>query len=124
MSPLLQIQKQYERIPAFTCIPGCTDCCGPVPFATAELAQIEPKPFAGTSCQYTGETGCTVYDHRPLLCRLFGSVDTPKLLCPHGKGPERRLTAWQGGTIMRHYLKHPLGQDPLADISWAKMVMS
>ncbi len=118
VNALIQIQKQYERIPSFACIPGCTKCCGPVPFAEAELAQIQPKPFTGLQCQYATETGCSVYAHRPLLCRLFGAVDDPRLICPEGCGPEKKLTAHQGRTILRHYLKHPLGQDPMADSGW------
>lgn len=118
---LIQIKKQYERIPSFECIPGCVSCCGPVPFAEAEWAQLtDPPPLTTHRCQFASETGCTIYEHRPLLCRLFGTVDTPKLLCPYGKRPETLMTERQGATIMRHFLKHPLGQDPMADLSWAK----
>ncbi|MDH5667750.1 MAG: hypothetical protein OEY86_07055 [Nitrospira sp.] len=117
---LLQIQKQYERIPSFQCREGCTDCCGPVPFTVVELSQIEARPFTGLRCQYASSHGCTIYKHRPLMCRLFGTVDTPQLRCWHGKRPDVMLSAIQGSTIMRHYLKHPMGQDPLQDQSWMK----
>ena len=35
---------------------------------------------------HLGPQGCTVYDQRPLICRLFGT--TPNLPCPRGQGPE------------------------------------
>ena len=121
---LIQIQKQYERIPSFGCIPGCTDCCGPVPFSEAEWARLTPeeqaKPLVTHRCQFVGPTGCTIYDRRPLLCRLFGTVNEPKMTCSHGCGPEQTLTPIQGRTIMRHYLKHAKAQDPLRDLRWAE----
>lgn len=120
---LIQIQKQYERIPSFTCKEECNDCCGPVPFTTEEWAILTPeeqaKPLVSTRCQFASKNGCTIYDRRPLLCRLYGTVAEPKMTCPHGCGPEKKLTAWQGQTIMRYYLKHERAQDPLADMSWA-----
>lgn len=118
---LIQIHQQYERIPAFSCIPGCTDCCGPVPFTEAEWNQLaEHPPLTTHTCQFKGETGCTIYDRRPLLCRLFGAVDTTRLRCPHGKRPDTFLTDRQGGTIARRYFKHELGHDPLRDMTWAR----
>ena len=33
---------------------------------------------------------CKVYAVRPMICRLFGAVDHPKLTCPHGCRPEGR----------------------------------
>lgn len=119
-TPLQMIKDQYKRIPTFECIPGCVDCCGPVPMTVAEQTLITPLPFrdGNTRCQYATACGCSIYEHRPLLCRLFGTVDEPKLRCPHGKRPAQLLTAYQGGTIMRKYLQHPLGQDPMADLSW------
>ena len=117
MTPaLIQIQRQYERIPSFVCIEGCTDCCGPVPMTAAEATQIEIKPYDGLRCQYATKSGCSIYEHRPLLCRLFGTVDHEKLRCPHGKRPAELLTHRQGDTIMRHYLKHEMVADPLVEL--------
>jgi Fe-S-cluster containining protein len=33
---------------------------------------------------------CTVYDARPMICRLWGLDDF--MVCPHGCEPEKRLT--------------------------------
>ena len=42
--------------------------------------------LAEYNCVHLGPQGCTVYDQRPLICRLFGT--TPGLPCPRGQGPE------------------------------------
>ena len=34
---------------------------------------------------HLGPNGCTVYDERPLICRLFGTTQT--LPCPNGRRP-------------------------------------
>ena len=80
------------RIPAFECIVGCHDCCGPVTATSDELARYPVKSdieheaaLKEYKCPYLGKNGCQVYSERPLICRLFGT--TPQLLCPNGKGP-------------------------------------
>lgn len=117
---LIQIQKIADRIPAFECIPGCTDCCGPVPFSASEWAAVpvkKPMPTTDTAellaqlyqgvsvtCPYAvKDVGCSIYAQRPIMCRIFGTVED--LRCPHGKRPEQLLTIMQGKTILRHYLR-------------------
>ncbi len=80
------------RIPTFTCIKGCHDCCGPVTASSAEMARLPVKSeaeheaaLAELSCPHLGKRGCEVYAERPLICRLFGT--TPNLLCPNGQRP-------------------------------------
>lgn len=80
------------RIPSFTCIVGCHDCCGPVTASPEEMARLPVKTeaehaaaLAELSCPHLGEHGCEAYSERPLICRLFGT--TPRLLCPNGKRP-------------------------------------
>ncbi|MEO6920944.1 MAG: YkgJ family cysteine cluster protein [Collimonas sp.] len=81
-----------KRIPAFVCVPGCHDCCGPVLTSTVEMARLPRKTvqeqeaaLEALSCPHLGADGCQVYEERPLVCRLFGT--TPKLACPNGKRP-------------------------------------
>src|SRR5579864_8148977 len=68
-----------SRIPAFECVPGCHDCCGPVRASSEEMARLPVKSdaehdaaLAALSCPHLGENGCQVYDERPIICRLFG----------------------------------------------------
>ncbi|MET0892676.1 MAG: YkgJ family cysteine cluster protein [Pseudoxanthomonas sp.] len=81
-----------QRIPSFTCIVGCHDCCGPVTASSEEMARLPVKTeaeheaaLAELSCPHLGAHGCEVYGERPLICRLFGT--TPRLACPNGKRP-------------------------------------
>lgn len=88
-----QIIRFYRKhIPAFECVPGCHDCCGPVTASSEEVARLPIKTeaehkvaLAQYSCPYLGKNGCEVYGDRPLICRLFGT--TPSLPCPNGKRP-------------------------------------
>ncbi|PUA20302.1 YkgJ family cysteine cluster protein [Glaciimonas sp. PCH181] len=84
------------HIPAFECVPGCHDCCGPVKASSEEIARLPYKSdaehdiaLADLSCPHLGDNGCQVYEDRPLICRLFGT--TPRLVCPNGRRPEAMI---------------------------------
>ena len=88
----LKIRILREKIPSFSCKPGCHDCCGPVTASSHEVARLpikskeeHDKALKELNCPYLGEQGCEVYLERPLICRLFGT--TPSLPCPNGCGP-------------------------------------
>lgn len=96
----------YEQIPEVEgCRPGCTDCCGPVPFSPAEVqAAVKVSgqwPFvdADCNCGYSLGGRCEIYEVRPLICRLYAAVDDPGLACPHGAKAARPLTAEEGGAL-------------------------
>ena len=85
-----------ERIPAFECVPGCHDCCGPVTASAEEVGRLPVKTdvehaeaLADYNCPYLGKLGCQVYAERPLICRLFGT--TPRMPCPNGKAPAEMI---------------------------------
>jgi Fe-S-cluster containining protein len=87
-----KLDRLRERIPSFTCIVGCHDCCGPVTASSEEMARLPVKTeaehdaaLAELSCPHLGQHGCEVYNERPLICRLFGTTAT--LLCPNGMRP-------------------------------------
>lgn len=91
-----KIDHLRRQIPGFACVPGCHDCCGPVTASSEELARLPVKSIAEHdaalaeyNCVHLGPQGCTVYDQRPLICRLFGT--TPRLPCPRGQGPETSI---------------------------------
>ncbi|WP_105530516.1 YkgJ family cysteine cluster protein [Solimicrobium silvestre] len=91
-----KIKFYRKRIPSFECIPGCHDCCGPVTTSSFEMSFLPVKTdeehdaaLNNLSCPHLASEGCSVYEDRPLICRMFGT--TPKLLCPHGKRPEEMI---------------------------------
>jgi Fe-S-cluster containining protein len=106
------------KIPSFTCKPGCHGCCGIVPFTTKErdrVAAIRPMeqwtlfqegawvPTASLqtmSCPFLNADGCGIYEQRPMVCRLFGAVDDPRMTCLHGCGPAKKLTERQSRELI------------------------
>ncbi|MBS7662529.1 YkgJ family cysteine cluster protein [Pseudomonas lalucatii] len=89
-----KIDHLRRQIPAFACVPGCHDCCGPVTASSEEMARLPVRSaaeheaaLARWDCVHLGPQGCRVYDQRPLICRLFGT--TASLPCPRGRGPEQ-----------------------------------
>lgn len=106
-------------IPKFDCEPGCHACCGIVPFNKAEcdaavkvrpLEQWEPfgegawvpaSALVTMSCPFVSGGCCTVYETRPMVCRLFGAVDHPMMTCPKGCGPKKKITDAKSREILR-----------------------
>jgi hypothetical protein len=94
----------YKRIPAFRCKPGCSACCGPVPFSRTERGRIPDKRTAvGIDCPYSGPRGCAIYEKRPFMCRLFGAAAS--LPCPFGCRPDRMLSAEEADDLTRRYVE-------------------
>lgn len=97
-----------KQIPFFKCISGCTLCCGPVPFSKIERKAIKGKKkevVKGLSCPYECSKGCSIYEHRPIICRLFGVVNSPLMRCHHGFMPDTLLSEVQGDKILEVYMK-------------------
>lgn len=104
--------KIYRQIPSFKCKPSCTDCCGPVPLSPWEAEQLgipgqklTPTKPGTLRCTFASETGCTVYDKRPMLCRLFGTTDHPLMTCPHGCRPKKLLTKAKASRLTNQHYK-------------------
>ena len=103
---MTDLKECYSAIPSFTCKPGCTDCCGPVPFAKVEWdAVIDRRQGMSINCPYSEGGNCAIYSQRPLICRLFGASDEPRLQCPHGCKPDKPLTVAETRAIMAEYMK-------------------
>lgn len=78
----------------------CGQCCGPVPFDAQffadnndkmrrEPVEVIPEAFPGMVlvltedgyCVFlTDNKRCAIYDERPMVCRLYGTV--PEMRCP------------------------------------------
>jgi len=105
--PAQALAAVYARIPpVIGCRKGCSDCCGPVPVLPVEVDDVQYAPILNPSpvgtltptrlgcgtCMFASTSGCSVYENRPLVCRLFGAVDHPMMTCPHGARAETLLT--------------------------------
>lgn len=101
------IAKLYRRVPAIECQGKCAQSCGPIVVTRGEhRAMVDAaggQPFtvdaALSTCGYLKDGRCSIYDARPLLCRLWGVADP--MVCPYGCTPARRLTRQQGYQLLR-----------------------
>lgn len=91
------LERIYRAVPTVNCRGLCAESCGPIDMAPAERARITdlgvtiPEPVdaldaiaAGGSpdCPALTDSRCSVYVDRPLICRLWGAVES--MPCPHG----------------------------------------
>jgi len=85
------IKDFYDKIPSFKCIEGCTECCdNMIQFAPEELKRLPKHEWKERQCPFLTEKGCSVYENRGFICRIYGSSEL--LPCPHGCKPEKPLT--------------------------------
>lgn len=88
--------KLYKQLPSISCKGLCSESCGPIAASEFEIKRLELaakhplKVDDELTCSMLKEHRCSVYEHRPMVCRLFGLVK--QMPCPHGCSPERRLT--------------------------------
>ena len=97
-----ELEKLYAQVPYRNCPEGCCECCGPVPWGPAEQHNIgqwlaaqgrhmlkinvsNTADLMQMQCPYVQQGRCSIYEVRPMLCRLFGVVVHKNLICDKGK---------------------------------------
>ncbi len=97
----------YAKLPTIECKGKCQECCGPIIMSGLESQRIQgatglPLAIIDTEtlrCPYlTDEGKCSVYDNRPMICRLWGL--TPKMQCPHGCRPSRPFSEMEAFALV------------------------
>lgn len=103
-----------DLIPTFKCKPGCSDCClmnlavkicangdlitNGTWFRIGKIGAVEQLG----KCMNATPSGCTNYNRRGFLCRLYGASEMlPD--CPHGYGAQRKLTIEETREIILHF---------------------
>jgi Fe-S-cluster containining protein len=92
------------QLPSMRCDDGCGLCCGINFIRNHEYRRIEGlvrirgiKPLRqGTRCPLYIEGKCSIYEGRPLVCKLFGHVE--QLNCPRGYNvniPKDQQVIWR-----------------------------
>lgn len=108
----LLLDSLYEQIPpAPPCHKGCGECCGSVIMIPEEARRMGVEGRLHTDvdpetlrCEFSDkDTGkCSVYENRPLTCRLFNALKDGPLACPllkdHGV-----MTQEEEGLMMHRY---------------------
>ena len=105
MTADLDLAVLSAQIPALDCRGLCQDSCGPIEMSQREFQRIaervgteEMACTAEHTCPLLQEGRCSVYPIRPLICRLWGVVET--MPCPHGCVPTRWLSQAEGFAIL------------------------
>ena len=110
------VRELYERVPALACQGRCQDSCGPIEMSTIERKVLDDRGFhippvtmkslpllivSQSMCPALSEGRCSVYDDRPMLCRLWGA--TVDMSCPWGCEPIEGplLDSAQGRQLLR-----------------------
>lgn len=100
---LCQLKSLYAEIPKINCKGLCSDTCGTIAMSRGEFRYLtlitrqRPQVVEGC-CNYLKDAKCSIYNHRPSVCRLFGV--TEPMRCEHGCEPERMLTEEEARDIM------------------------
>lgn len=99
-----EMQRLYEKIPKSKCKAGCFSCCiNSVQMTSEELEKIGGYTYIDRCPHLSLSEGkCTVYEHRPMVCRLYG---TSELLKCENCVPEKFLDEEETREILREYLK-------------------
>lgn len=104
-----KLDKIYKKLPKLNCKGKCVASCSLIKIGDLERKRIEKvvgkdhfikdsdmldfvqnNPPDTWICALLKEGKCTVYNIRPLICRLFGLVE--KMRCPFGCVPDRWLS--------------------------------
>lgn len=111
----MTIADIYAKIPNIVCRGLCHGSCGPVPATHDEIAAIEQRSIhvygvtKDSTCTMLAAGRCTVYEDRPLLCRLWGVI--PSMACPWGCVPDRWLTDEEAGSLLKQMANAGHGYD-------------
>ena len=113
--PVGDLRDLYERVPRLDCGRLCGHACGPIVVAECEWLPIAERAGARESgedlvCPYYERASglCGVYDVRPLICRLWGTVES--LRRPHGCEPERWLTSAEADALLEEAVRRSGGR--------------
>lgn len=103
---LREIEEIYAALPKLECKGECHYQCRGIQLSKTERDSLRQRTgimFVGNEpkrlCPFlTKDKKCSVYDIRPLVCRLWGL--TERMTCPHGCKPDRYLTDAEEFTLL------------------------
>jgi Fe-S-cluster containining protein len=99
-----QLEALYAQVPSVACQGYCAEACGPLGMSHLEWIRVKrATPLRAAegkhmACPLLKRGRCTVYPVRPLICRLWGSVEN--MPCPWQCRPERYLTMAEADALM------------------------
>jgi Fe-S-cluster containining protein len=114
-----RLQELYDQLPTIACRGLCSDSCGPAPASIRERDRMERASGqrftcgVGATCSMLDEhRRCSVYELRPLVCRMWGVMESMR--CPYGCKPDGEYVSdIEGFRLVAESLA--IGGDPGAD---------
>jgi hypothetical protein len=99
--PPRDLRAIWEKIPSIKCAGKCEASCSAIECSSLEKGLIEDRAgrplnakTRDATCSMLRNGRCSVYSVRPVICRLWGVVES--MPCPHGCKPERVLGDREG----------------------------
>ena len=103
-----KLKEIYAKIPQSKCENGCFECCkNLIQFSEEEKSRMGGYEYNGV-CSHLVDGKCTVYDSRPLVCRIFG---TSEILRCDSCEPEGFLGKEETLEIMKEYAQLRKNED-------------
>lgn len=102
-----KVKDLYKKIPELHCKGLCSLSCGPILLQQEELDRIEAVSDIDLVydekliCPLLVNKRCSVYQDRPIICRLWGTVKGRRgMECPWGCKPKRWLSDAESRAIL------------------------
>lgn len=114
--------------PHAACTSGCDACCRQPVALTLEEAQVIAREtgaplqqpatwshegqdqYVAQPCSFLEAHRCTIYEHRPMACRLMFSMDADALLCERVPGALSRMPYADYSQYKELYIRSHLGK--------------
>ena len=114
--------------PHAACTDGCSGCCYQPVSLTLQEAQVIAREtglpmqmpaawstgpvlqYVGQPCPFLRDARCTIYEHRPLVCRVIFNMDKDALLCQMVPGSRSRAPYADPSVHKELYVRAHLGR--------------
>lgn len=119
------LERIYAKLPTLDCKRECASSChtGPIRIGRLEWERIvERLGFAPVGnpdtmdCPLLEDGACTVYDIRPLICRLWGS--TKRMRCSHGCEPKLWVGQSYADSLLKEVYEDGISYDMWSETSY------
>ena len=113
---LTELERLIPQVPD-RCPAGCSECCGPQFLSAVEATRMGLEGSKHTGCTKTFNCalltsgGCSVYENRPFVCKLFGTTNA-SYICRNSDQSKKQLNQHQEQFMFELYFRGLMKFDP------------